>query len=84
MGTKESNVGSVLRRTVERAATQGIAAACVDMHEPFRLSLEEWVPQCRLIYDKFHIMQHANEAVSQIKRAEFFHRGGAGQLSNDL
>jgi transposase len=48
---------------------KGIAAACVDMHEPFRLSLEEWVPQCRLIYDKFHIMQHA----------EFFRRGGAAR-----
>ena len=54
------------------------------MHEPFRLSLEEWVPQCRLIYDKFHIMQHANEAVSQIKRAEFFHRviGTAHKISH--
>ena len=30
------------------------------MHEPYRQSLEEWVPQCDLIYDKFHIMQHAN------------------------
>jgi len=58
---------------------KGIAAACVDMHEPFRLSLEEWAPQCRLIYDKFHIMQHANEAVSEVKRAEFFRRGGAAR-----
>src|SRR6202011_4331328 len=34
-----------------------IWAACVDMHEPYRLSLEQWVPQCRLIYDKFHVMK---------------------------
>jgi transposase len=53
-----------------------IEAACVDMHEPFRLSLEQWVPQCRLIYDKFHVMQHANEAVSEVRRAEFFRKGG--------
>jgi transposase len=53
----------------------GVEAACVDMHEPYRLSLEQWVPQCRLVYDKFHVMQHANEAVSELKRAEFFRKG---------
>ena len=56
-----------------------IRAACVDMHRPYRLSLEQWVPQCRLIYDKFHVMQHANEAVSEVRRAEFFRKGGAAR-----
>jgi transposase len=56
-----------------------IRAACVDMHEPFRLSLEQWVPQCRLIYDKFHVMKHANEAVSEVRREEFFRKGGAAR-----
>jgi transposase len=51
------------------------------MHEPYRLSLAQWVPQCRLIYDKFHVMQHANEAVTEVRRAEFFRKGGAaGEL----
>src|ERR1700686_2961987 len=36
-----------------------IRSACVDMWEPFRQSLEQWVPECRIIYDKFHILQHA-------------------------
>jgi transposase len=56
-----------------------IGAACVDMHRPYRLSLEQWVPQCRLIYDKFHVMQHANDAVSEVRRAEFFRKGGAAR-----
>jgi transposase len=49
------------------------------MHEPYRLSPEQWVPQCRLIYDKFHVMQHANEAVTEVRRAEFFRKGGAAR-----
>ena len=53
----------------------GVEAAGVDMREPYRLSLEQWVPQCRLGYDKFHVMQHANEAVSEVKRAECFRKG---------
>jgi transposase len=52
-----------------------IEAACVDMWEPFRLSLEEWVPGCRIVYDKFHIIQHANDAVDEVRRAEFFRKG---------
>ena len=51
----------------------------MDMHEPYRLSLEQWAPQCRLVYDKFHVMQHANEAVSEVRRAEFLRKGGAAR-----
>jgi transposase len=53
-----------------------IEAACVDMWEPFRLSIEQWAGQCKIIYDKFHIMQHANHAVDEVRRAEFFRKGG--------
>jgi transposase len=53
-----------------------ISAACVDMWEPFRLSIEQWAPRCRIVYDKFHIMQHANRAIDEVRRAEFFRKGG--------
>ena len=53
-----------------------VRAACVDMWEPFRLSIEQWLPQCRIIYDKFHIIKHAAAAVDEVRRAEFFRKGG--------
>jgi len=53
-----------------------ISAACVDMWEPFRLSIEQWAPRCRIVYDKFHIMLHANQAIDEVRRAEFFRKGG--------
>ena len=52
-----------------------IEAACVDMWEPFKASIQEWSPDCALVYDKFHIMQHANKAVDEVRRAEFFRKG---------
>jgi transposase len=55
---------------------RGIQAACVDMWEPYRLSIGEWAPKCQIVYDKFHIMQHANAAVDEVRRAEFFRKGG--------
>jgi transposase len=38
--------------------------------------LEEWAPQARLVYDKFHVLQHANAAIDEARRAEFFRQGG--------
>lgn len=54
-----------------------ITAACVDMWEPYRLSIEQWAPNCRIVYDKFHVMQHANQAIDEVRRGEFFRKGGA-------
>jgi len=72
---KRETLDQFFQQELSPRQRQGIEAACVDMHEPFRLSLEEWAPQCSLIYDKFHIMQHANEAVKEVRRAEFFRQG---------
>jgi transposase len=51
-------------------------AACVDMWEPYRQSVEQWATNCRIVYDKFHIMQHAAAAVDEVRGAEFFRKGG--------
>jgi len=53
-----------------------VRAACVDMWEPFRQSITQWLPKCKIIYDKFHIMKHAGAAVDEVRRAEFFRKGG--------
>src|SRR5213078_5200261 len=63
-------------QTLSSGQRRRIEAACVDMWEPFRLSIEQWAGQCKIIYDKFHIMQHANHAVDEVRRAEFFRKGG--------
>src|SRR5690348_4658935 len=42
----------------------------------YRLSIEQWARNCRIVYDKFHVMQHANKAIDEVRRAEFFRKGG--------
>jgi transposase len=65
-------------RRVARAF--GLAATTVrDMWAPFRQSIEQWATNCRIVYDKFHIMQHAASAVDEVRRAEFFRKGGAAR-----
>src|SRR5205809_3406244 len=72
---KKETLDEYFRTQLSSGQRRRIEAACVDMWEPFRLSMEEWVPGCRIVYDKFHIIQHANDAVDEVRRAEFFRKG---------
>jgi transposase len=73
---KKATLDEFFEKELSVRQRRGIAAACVDMWEPFRLSIEQWAPNCRIVYDKFHILQHANAAVDEVRRAEFFRKGG--------
>ena len=73
---KKETLDSFFEEELNARQRRGIEAACVDMWEPFRKSIEQWAPKCRIVYDKFHIMQHANRAVDEVRRAEFFRKGG--------
>jgi transposase len=73
---KQETLDEFFRTQMSRKQRQGIEAACLDMWEPYRLSLARWAPGCRLVYDKFHILQHANAAIDEVRRAEFFRQGG--------
>src|SRR6266481_4067484 len=57
------------------ARRRAVRAVCVDMWEPFRLSLEEHLPHAKIVYDKFHVLRHASEALDETRRAEFFRQG---------
>jgi transposase len=73
---KQTTLDEYFRTELRSSQRRRIEAVCVDMWEPFRLSIEEWAPQCKIVYDKFHVMQHANKAVEEVRRAEFFRKGG--------
>jgi len=76
---KKETLDEFLGQQLSAFQRRVVQAACVDMWEPFRQSLEQWVPQCQIIYDKFHILQHASKAVDEVRRAEFFRKGGAAR-----
>jgi transposase len=73
---KKETLDEYFRTVLSGRQRRRIEAACVDMWEPFRLSIEQWAPNCRIVYDKFHVMQHANAAIDEVRRAEFFRKGG--------
>jgi transposase len=64
---KKETLDEFFRTQLRSGQRRRIEACCVDMWEPFRLSVEEWVPGCRIVYDKFHIIHHANDAVEEVR-----------------
>ena len=72
---KKETLDEFFRTQLRSGQRKRIEACCVDMWAPFRLSIEQWAPECRIVYDKFHIIQHANDAIEEVRRAEFFRKG---------
>lgn len=72
---KEETLDEFFRTQLNKQQRSRIEAACVDMWEPFTKCILKWCPQCKIVFDKFHVMGHANDAVDEVRRAEFFRKG---------
>jgi transposase len=73
---KKETLDEFFRSQLNTSQRQRIEAACVDMWAPYTASIREWAKDCAIVYDKFHIMQHANQAIDEVRRQEFFRKGG--------
>ena len=56
----------------QRAA---ITAACTDMHRPYLSAVGAVLTHAEVIFDKFHVLQHASAALDDVRRQEFFRAG---------
>ena len=52
----------------ERSAR--IKGICCDMWNPYVEVIKEYAPQATIVFDKFHIVRHLNDAVDQVRRQE--------------
>ena len=73
---KQETLDEFFRTQLSTTQRKRVEAACVDMWQPFTNSIVQWARNCRIVYDKFHVLQHANKAIDEVRRAEFFRKGG--------
>lgn len=59
-------------KTLTDQQRQGIEAVAMDMWEPYVQAALESLPLARekIVFDRFHIMQHMTQAVDQVRKAE--------------
>jgi len=51
--------------------TRGIRLAVMDMWKPFHNVTERRAPQAAILFDKFHVMRHLNEALDKVRKSEY-------------
>lgn len=56
--------------------TQRIELAVMDMWKAFKSSTVKNAPQAQIIYDKFHILRHLNDALDEVRRQEYHRLSG--------
>ena len=50
--------------------------AVMDMWKPFRTVTNEKAPQAAILFDKFHVLRHLNEALDEIRKSEYARLSG--------
>ena len=48
-----------------------IRLALMDMWKPFRNATRAFAPQAAIVFDKFHIISHLNDALDEVRRREY-------------
>ena len=48
-----------------------VRLAVMDMWKPFRNVTEEKAPQAAILYDKFHVIRHLNDALDRVRKSEY-------------
>lgn len=54
-----------------RRRCAGIRVAVMDMWRPFRQATHAHAPQAEIVFDKFHILRHLNDALNEVRRSEY-------------
>jgi transposase len=52
-----------------------IRAVCTDMWRPYLAAVATVLPSADVVFDKFHVLQHASAALDDVRRQEFFRAG---------
>jgi transposase len=56
--------------------TRGIRLAVMDMWKPFRKATRAQAPQAAILFDKFHVLRHLNDALDTVRKAEYARLSG--------
>ena len=71
----EESLGLFFSELGERKS-QRIRMAVMDMWKPFRAATKKAAPQAAIVFDKFHILRHLNDALDEVRRAEYARLAG--------
>ena len=70
-----TTIATLLTEDLDPHQRGAIHAVCTDMHRPYLNAVTQVLPQADVVFDKFHVLQHASAALDEVRRHEFFRAG---------
>jgi transposase len=71
----EASLTGLLTTCLDRRQRAAVEAVCTDMHQPYLNAVVTVLTDAEIVFDKFHVLQHASAALDEVRRQEFFRAG---------
>jgi transposase len=71
---KEGRTADVFGEFLQALSTEcadGIEAVAMDMGLAYQSAVRRWLPEAKIVFDRFHVMQLYSKVIKQVRRAEF-------------
>ena len=70
-----TSLAGLLTTSLDARQRAAVEAVCTDMHRPYVNAVAQQLPTAEIVFDKFHVLQHASAALDEVRRQEFFRAG---------
>jgi transposase len=70
----QQSLAGLLSTCLDARQRAAVTAVCTDMHQPYINAVGE-LSNAEIVFDKFHVLQHASAALDEVRRQEFFRAG---------
>jgi len=71
----EGSLTRLLTMCLDARQRAAVEAVCTDMHRPYLNAVGAALRGAEIVFDKFHVLQHASAALDEVRRQEFFRAG---------
>jgi transposase len=71
----QASLEGLLDGALDARQRAAVEAVCTDMHRPYVNAVASKLPHAEVVFDQFHVLQHASRAIDEVRRNEFFRAG---------
>lgn len=71
----EDSLAGLVTTCLDARQRAAVKAVCTDMHQPYINAVARELAKASIVFDKFHVLQHASAALDEVRRQEFFRAG---------
>lgn len=69
-GREGNAADKLITQALDAAQREMVCGVCIDMSAPYIKAIRKHLPNADIVHDKFHVSQHLNQAVDQVRRQE--------------